>query len=348
MGADVLQTWLQRSALASWAIGVAYALLWLVFDVSACLAFGRKQELLGQLWQDPIHLWWLILFPGMVPIGYTLNFRATVSAVSSMRTNGIFVLACRHEVFTCSDAFPQWIALILSLLICLAGLRRRDKSLWFTKLPLPIRLLRLMIMDLPVTYMACKLTIDLIDWALAVNKVFVLLPRFIAVDIWHPDGLYGLKPAYNLLLSQAGIGLIASFLPMLVLHREAGQSYSWMYRTVLVLAVLAVLAFAAASWINLDSALERVKVSAVTTVTKRLRSLPWPPTALLQETRRLNLLIEYQIARAVASTAPIPDLVKGLGISRFLLALIEVYAVLQPVLRLPQLPKALRRMVRAD
>jgi len=196
--------------------------------------------------------------------------------------------------------------------------------------------------------MICLAAINLIDSTIALNRIFIRIPSAIAVDIWQPDGLYGLKPAYELLLGQFGVGLLASFLPALMLLREAEQPYSRMYRAGVLIGIATVIAIASIVLYNFSSAIERVSLSAIAMTVDNLRTPQPQLTKLLQEMCRTNLLIEYQIVASLPSSLPIPGWLKALGTSRILLLAIEFYSLLQPALGTPKVPDILRSLIKMD
>ncbi len=180
------------------------------------------------------------------------------------------------------------------------------------------------------------------------NNLFLQIPDIVTPDKWHPDGLYGLKPAYELLIGQFGVGLLASFLPALMLRREFKQLYSIMYKAGVLVGIVAVIAIASIVLHNFSDALEQTRSSALTITADSLKASLSSATNLVQEMHRMSLLIEYQIVDSFPSSLPLPDWLKALGVSRLLLLAMEFYSLLQPVLGTPKMPDVLRRIIKAD
>jgi len=183
--------------------------------------------------------------------------------------------------------------------------------------------------------------VSLIDSTTALNRAFLQLPQ--ALDVWHPDRLYGLDPAYKLLLGQFTVALAISFLPLVILRREANQPYAWMYKTLILAGVMATIVLASVTLWNFNHALERVRLAGITATVDELHSIPLRPTTQFDATHQICVLLEYQNIVALPKSLPIPGWLAFLATSRTLLIAVELYSLLQPVLKTPAVPKLVRK-----
>jgi hypothetical protein len=147
---------------------------------------------------------------------------------------------------------------------------------------------------------------------------------------------------------QFSAGLLASFLPALMLRTERDQPYSKMYKLGVLLGVTAVIVTVSIVYGTFNGVMERVSLSAIALAANNLRTPQSQLAQLLQEVRQTNLLIKYQIAVSLPSSLPIPTWLEALGTSRILLLVIEFYSLLQPVLGIPKMPDVLRRLLKVD
>jgi hypothetical protein len=351
MVTDFLQNWLQHLRAPWWGVALTYPVCVLLLNILLSLLFGGKARL-RELFADLNFFYWLALVPGALPVAYIVNWEATRAVIAALEKNRIDVSAWRHPFLAHTGNWLQWLILALSLTLVLSSCRRyaivRREKPWFAKPPWPVYLLRSMLTDLPVTYMVCMTVIKLIDSTIALSRVFAYIPSAITVDIWHPDGLCGLKPAYTLLLGQFGVELLVSFMPALMLRTEADQPYSRIYRFGVLIGIAVVITTAFIVLYTFDGAIERVRLSAIATAVDSLRTPQPRLTQLLRELHHTNLLIEYQIAASLPSSLPIPGWLKALGTSRILVLAVEFYSLLQPVLGIPKVPDILRRLLKAD
>ncbi|MGQ9585289.1 MAG: hypothetical protein ACUVXG_07805 [Anaerolineae bacterium] len=283
-----------------------------------------------------------------MPALYVVNWEAISQAIFTLQGDGINVAAWRFRLFVALDPWFQWLALAVSAVIVVLSIwrymtSRSEKTLLTERLPRWLYLFRVCLVDIPVAYMISMTVVNAFDFIAALNRVLTNIPTFVTVDALHPDGLYGLRPAYNLLLGQLATGLLLSFVPLLILRREAQQWYAWQYKAATTVGIAITIGFALAVLANFNRAIDQVRFAEVASIVGRLHSSQAQQPSLLEEVYRANLLAEYQIAVSLPSSIPIPGWLQALGTSRLLLLAGEAYSLLQPVLGTPKIPDVLRR-----
>jgi len=340
---DFLRSWLQYLAVPWWLFGVAYAAFDILVNALLCAIFGGRARL-RQYVSDPIGILWSLFLPGPIALIYVANWTATVAATTALADSGIDLLMYRHDVLRYADNWLQWLALALALASAAISFWRyhfqRTAKLWFTT-PWIFHVIRVSLFDLPLGYMGIMTLVNFVDSTIAFNRAFLQLPR--TLDVWHPDRFYGLDPAYELLLGQFTVALAISFLPLVMLFREADQPYAWTYKTLILSGVVATIVLGGITLLNFNHALERVRLAAITSVVNELHSLPPQPVTLFDAARQIGTLLKYENIVDLPKSVPIPGWLTFLGTSRTLLIAVELYSLLQPVLKTPSVPTLVRK-----
>ena len=87
MAADFVQSQLHNLYLPWWGIGAAYCCLVILLDTILFLARGGR-ALVGELFREPIHLFWVAAMCGVVPALYVVNWEAISQAIFTLQVVG--------------------------------------------------------------------------------------------------------------------------------------------------------------------------------------------------------------------------------------------------------------------
>ena len=346
MAADSLRSWLQYLPMPWWLFGVAYAAFDVLVNVLLCALFGGRARL-RQYASDPIGILWSFLVPGPIALIYVANWTALAAAITVLADNGIDMLMYRLPVLRYTGNWVQWLALALAVANATISFRRyrfqRTDRTWFTS-PWIFHVVRTCLFDIPLGYMMIMTLITFIDSTVAFNSAF--LQHSQTLDIWHPDGLYGLDPAHKLLLGQFTVVLAISFLPLVILSREADQQYARMYKALVLAGVLATIVLGGVTLWSFNHAVKQARLAAITSVVDELHNLPTQPGTVFEAQCQIGTLLKYQNTVDLLESVPIPGWLALLGTSRMLLIAVELYSLLQPVLKMPSVPTFVRKLLK--
>jgi hypothetical protein len=93
----------------------------------------------------------------------------------------------------------------------------KDPPLFFTQ-PIGFIIVRSLLFDLPLSYMICTSIVRVLDQVFVLHGFYT--SGWLPLSYLASDSFYGLSWAHSLLIKQIFIGLIASFLPLIMLNRR--------------------------------------------------------------------------------------------------------------------------------
>lgn len=188
------------------------------------------QKKYKQFLQDPISISWPLTVLFIPTILYGITHQVITHTLSSSFDGGIDIIRYRTLLFSNNSTNLQyyvWGIIIFSTLPTFFRYRYGRNTKVFFSESIFFNFSRLLLFNIPIGYMVSSVVIMWIDFSIAIYKL--LLDTKQEYVILHPDSMYGLKPIYDTVILM-GFGLIIiSLLPSVLLIREKGQNYRWMY-----------------------------------------------------------------------------------------------------------------------
>lgn len=183
-------------------------------------------------------LFWPLFIMGGVAAAYVITYNFSVHIDHNLISHGYSYLDLSLPLFR--EDFPYKFCLIVAFLISSFTLLRhiRETTLFFTQ-PRIFSVVRTLFFDFPLAYMVCISVLRMMDQ-------LIVLYQFYTSD-WMPptfliaDNFFGLKWAHSLLINQIMIGILVSFVPLIMLTRkEMAEKHAKEYIASPILYLLAV------------------------------------------------------------------------------------------------------------
>lgn len=183
-------------------------------------------------------LYWPVFIMGGVAAATVITFNFSIHIEEELFNHGFSYFELSIPLFR--EDFPFIFSLLLAFLISSFTLLRHltETKLFFTK-PVIFNVVRSILFDFPLAYMVC------ISIVRVLNQLIVLY-RFYTSD-WVPpsflvaDNFFGLRWAHSLLINQIIIGILVSFVPLIMLTRkEMAEKHAKEYIASPILFILAI------------------------------------------------------------------------------------------------------------
>lgn len=172
-----------------------------------------------------------------IPLGlYGITRYLVEMNIKSLSSIGIEILS--YWVFPTSIYVQVWIFFIItivSLTTIYRYSRQRSKHTFFSKSTF-YSTARVVLFNIPIGYAITNVALIIIGYSISLYRM--LGDDLVVYDLFLADQMYGLRGAYDLILSFALISLLTSFLPTIILLREKKEKYSILYRLGIYLGIV--------------------------------------------------------------------------------------------------------------
>jgi len=162
-------------------------------------------------------LFWPVFIMGGVSSAYIITGQFSTEISKNISNYGI-----SYQSLDISHIYKDYafvVCLIISLGISGYTLWRhvKETTLFFTK-PLLFIIIRTILFDLPLSYMVCTSILRVVDQVVVLHRFYS--SGWLPISYLTADSFYGLRWAHSLLIKQIALGLIISFVPLIMLSRK--------------------------------------------------------------------------------------------------------------------------------
>ena len=342
MLADPLSQLFQKIPLPWFVIVFLYALL----DISVnAIYLHKRKELKKTFREDYLLILWplLILVPVVSLFFYVSNVSLELNAhLHSLGRTDIYLFG--------KNAKKIW-ALMGFVALAHTGMSYYryqkldhdtpdEKKRFFTRNP-RFHLLRVILFDLPMAFMILVLSVRVLEHSFIIHRLLSTLSSPSSF-LYPPDGMYGYKWIYDIIMTYFVVGILLSFVPGIMLIREKNTSYSKVYIAGIVFLELAVIASFGLLTYDFHMTIQSIcyhflyQLSPmVVTNAEIIRKMP--ATDISRQEIYLNL---YNLLQELPCGFHIPEWLKGILGVRLITYIFEIYPLIPQSIqkRLPILP----------
>lgn len=305
-----------------------------------------SQSRLTEFHKDPLSWSWPAIVL-LIPIAiYGISRGAIQESMSSLINASIIVTNYQLPWMISMGSYVQVIVWLLSLIISISSFYRydqqRSKPTWFSKSK-TFHLLRILLFDLILAYAVINTLILWLDYAITLYRI--LSDTTVSYNILYPDQMYGLEPAYKLILGLGFSLILFSLLPIVMILREKTERYSKIYSLLLYGGLVSAAVLISILVYKFDQRLHFIQQTALTEV---VQSGNLTITGILHSSNLLSMLARmnyYSIIRDLPGAFPVPPWFQYLFSARLLLLAYEIYLLLSPQAETRTVKETIRRII---
>jgi len=248
----------------------------------------------------------------------------------------------------------QWKSLfwVLLLLSCTEGIEsllryfRKRPNLWLSK-PKFLQPISTVLFNIPLGLMILATAVRLIDqWAAFHN---FMSSGWLPDSVYNVDEMYGVRWLYSIIVTQMVFAVLVSFGSLLILIREGKQKYSWIYKAIFLLCILAMGVALFILFTDMHLFFSNIYSHFLGIYFSHLDQLaPFTPAVPLGDyLQKMLLLQEISIIRQLPRDMPIPNWLSGIIGIRLIILIPEVYTILAKPLGWKKFPLSIEKILKS-
>lgn len=257
-GVEALQSNVTRTNWRSWRLTFFSQSAWQAF-----VSGGRSRWV--EFRSDTLSWLWPITILAIPTFVYGLSHHMLSSRIADLERVNLSVADYRWPLFSNNSHGIQYFVLAVAI----AGIsisfwqyhhRPGEEPTWFAKSK-PFHIGRVLFFDMVLAYMVLTTVVVWTDFMSATYRA--LGDDGIGYQIFASDLMYGLRPAYDMLIVFCTVLLLFSLLPLIMLVRERGKRFEKLYTILMYASVVAVVIVAAVFISRFHSRLGWIQATAL-------------------------------------------------------------------------------------
>lgn len=342
---DPLFIFIKKTGVGYISLAVGYGVFF-ILAMTAMLYVSGKQKSVKEYFKDSFGVFiWPFFVLGPIVVSYLLISDLSTNIDSHLKSIGLSYASFSLKLDRLRFLF--WLIIIPACAEGIENVVRYHKErpkLWLSK-PRFLQPISTVLFNIPLGTMVLVLIVRLIDQWITFHRFMTSswLPDY----AYNVDEMYGLRWLYTILLTHITIAIIASFSSLLVLIREGGQKYSWIYKTVFLLSITCAGIALFTLFLDMNSLLRNINLHFLNLSISKINQFPQTGSNASLDflIQKLLLIQEMTNITELPKSMPIPAWLSGIIGIRLIIFIPEIYAMLAKPLGWKKLPINIKRII---
>jgi hypothetical protein len=278
---------------------------------------------------------------------YGLTRTGINNVVISLVKVGIPISAYRLPPYYWFGDNIQYIIWVISFVMAMEAFvrysRYRTKLTWFSKSAV-FHFTRVLLFDFVLSYFIINIFMLWLDFSTSFLRL--LSDNSISYDIFNPDLMYGLKPAYDIVIGISFALVVISFLPTIMLIREKQEKYSFIYYYSIYTGLAVIFIFTGILIYYFNQRLQIIQAAALKNIVDgiNLNIKTVPPGMNLNQ---ISLGLQYyDLIKSLPNSFPIPFWFENILGFRVLVLIFEFLFLLSPKGEKRSMSEIIKRIIK--